>query len=154
MKNSKISIKEKIKSIEYAIESNEILLISKNENKVFLPYTIDELEEYAKRFPAEYPTLENVVKQEYMIPLDSLHKNPAQARFTETYYLIRRREGRNFLVALIYAIMFITRSQIDPAVIAACKTRRELVEYMKCLKENKLENFKHFKVIYDEEKSA
>lgn len=154
MKNIEFDIEEKIKSIEDPVDNNETLLISEKQNIVYLPYTIDELEDYARRFPAQYPTLETVVKQEYMIPLNSLYKNPAQARFLETYYLFKRREERNFFVALIYAIIFVRKSELNPAVIAACKTQEELEEYMKCLKENKLESFKHFKVVYDESISA
>lgn len=147
-------IEKKIKSIEAPIDNNETLLISEKQDKVYLPYTIDELEEYARRYPAEYPSLETVVKQEYMIDLSLLYKNPAHARFTETYYLIKRRERKNFVVALIYAIIFVTKSELNPAIIAACKNKDELIEYMNCLKENKLDDFKHFKVVYDEKIGA
>lgn len=154
MKELEFDIEEKIKSIESPIDNNETLIISEKQDKIYLPYTIDELEEYARCYPAEYPSLETVVKQEYMIPLSSLYKNPAHARFTETYYLIKKREGKNFVVALIYAIIFVTKSELNPAIIAACKNKNELIEYMNCLKENKLEDFKHFKIVYDEKIGA
>lgn len=147
-------INEKIRSIETPTDNNETLLISEKKNKVYLPYTIDELEEFARKYPAEYPSLETVVKQEYMIPLSSLYKNPAYARFIETYYLIKKREGKNIIIAFIYAITFVRKSELNPAIIAACKNRKELIEYMKCLKENKLDEFKYFKVVYDEKIGA
>lgn len=154
LKDVEFDIEEKIRSIESPIDNNETLIISEKQNKVYLPYTIDELEEYARRYPADYPSLETVVKQEYMIPLNSFYKNPAHARFSETYYLVRKRERRNVVIALIYAMIFVTKTELNPAVIAACKTQKELSEYMKCLKENKLENFTHFKVVYDQAMSA
>ena len=143
-------IEEKIKSIEFPIENNPTLLISENKNKVLLPYTLDELEEYERDNPKDYPNRENVVKKQYIIPLDSLYKNKALARFTQTYSLLRLREGENFFIALIYAIIFITKIKLDPAIIAACKNKDELLEYMKCLNENKLERFKAFEIIYDD----
>lgn len=154
VKDIEVDIDEKIKQIIDPIDNNETLVISERENKVFLPYTIDELEEYAKKYPAEYPSLQKVVKQEYMIPLNSLSKNPAQARFLETYYLIKNRERKNFIVAVIYGIIIVMKSQVNPAVIAACKNHNELEEYIRCLKENKLENFKYFKVLEDEKISV
>ncbi len=154
MNKLEFDIDEKIKSIEDPIDNNETLLISEKQDKVYLPYTIDELEEYARCYPAEYPSLETVVKQEYMIELSSLYKNPVHARFSETYYLIKRREGKNFIIALIYAFIFVGKSELNPAVIAACKNKNELIEYMNCLNKNKLDDFKHFKIVYDEKISA
>lgn len=154
LKNVEFDIEEKIKSIVSPIDNNETLIISEKKNKVYLPYTIDELEEYARRYPADYPSLETVVKQEYMIPLNSFYKNPVHARFSETYYLVRKRERRNAVISFIYAIIFAAKTDLNPAVIAACKTEKELSEYVKCLKEDRLENFTHFKVVYDEAMSA
>ncbi len=154
VKKVEFDIEEKIRSITVPVDNNETLLISEKQNKVYLPYTIDELEVYARRFPAQYPSLETVVEKEYMLPLNTFYKHPAQARFSETYYLIRKRERKNFIVALIYAIMFVTKSELNPAVIAACKNKNELTEYMTCLKQNKLEDFKYFKVVFDESISA
>lgn len=154
LKNVEFDIDKKIESIVSPVDNNETLIISEKQNKVYLPYTIDELEEYARRYPADYPSLETVVKQEYMIPLNSFYKNPAHARFSETYFLVRKRERRSAIIAFIYAAIFVTKTELNPAVIAACKTQKELSEYMKCLKEDKLENFTHFKVIYDEPMSA
>lgn len=154
VKNVEFDIEEKIRSIIDPVDNNETLLISEKQNRVYLPYTIDELEAYARRFPAQYPSLETVVEKEYMLPLNTLYKHPAQARFSETYYLIRKRERKNFIIALIYAIIFVTKSELNPAVIAACKSKDELKEYMRCYKENKLDEFKHFKVVFDESISA
>lgn len=154
LKNVEFDIEKKIESIVSPIDNNETLIISEKQNKVYLPYTIDELEEYARRYPADYPSLETVVKQEYMIPLNSFYSNPAHARFSETYFLMRKRERKSAIISFIYSLIVVTKTDLNPAVIAACKTQKELSEYIKCLKENKLENFTYFTVIYDEPLSA
>lgn len=150
-----INIGEKVKNKkQYTIENNETLLISEKENRVLLPYTIDELEEYAKRWPVEYPSLESVIKEQYMVPLNTFYEKPAKSRFTETYYLVRKREKKSIIIALIYAVILFTKTNLNPAIIAACKTKQELFEYIKCLKENKLDEFKPFKVVYEDEKKS
>lgn len=142
-------IENRIKDIESARENNDALLICVKQNKVILPFTIDELEEYIRHYPIEYPSRENVLKTQYMIPLDTISKKPLITRFKETYYLMKLREMKNWLVSVVYALLFAIKFKVNPAIIAACKTKAELLEYVKCIKEHKEEMFKPFKIITD-----
>lgn len=128
---------------------NRTLIISEKENKVYLPYTTDELEMYLKCYPESYTTLEDVVRKEFILPVTTFSEHPYKARFVETYNLMRNREDQNVIISLIYAIILSGMKKLNPAIIAACKTKEELKRYIDCLKDNNLENFKIFNTVYE-----
>ena len=67
-------------------------------------------------------------------------------RFRETYALIRDREGKSVLDALKYSFDLMFKDDLNPAIIAACKTQQQLEDYLYCLEHKNLEDFKHFKI--------
>jgi hypothetical protein len=143
------NIDEIIKTIIGASRNNDILIISEKQNKIYLPYTIDELENYLRSYPSEYLTLEKVVEDEFIIPFNSFYKNPSHTRFSEAYNLIKNRERKSSFSAFMYAINVAGNQKLNPAVIAACKTKKELSAYMNCLKRNNLDEFDYFDIIYE-----
>lgn len=146
---SNYDLEEKIRIIKEASTNNDTLIISEKQNKIFLPYTIDELEKYLKSYPEVYTSLVEVVDQEFILPFDTFLKHPARARFSETYNLIRNRQGKSIFSALIYAFKLIGRYNLNPAIIAACKTETQLDTYLYYLNSNDLGQFKLFKIIYE-----
>lgn len=146
---SNYDIEEKIKIIKEASTNNYSLIISEKKNKIFLPYTIDELEKYLKIYPEVYTSLVDVVEQEFILPFDTFLKHPARSRFTETYNLIRNRQGKSIFSAIMYAFKLIGKYNLNPAIIAACKTEHQLDSYLYYLNSNNLDKFKTFKIIYE-----
>ncbi len=142
------NIDETIELICKGSNHNRTLIISEKENKIYLPYTTDELETYLRYYPESYKTVEDVVKKEFILPVTTFSNHPYKSRFIETYNLMRNREEKNMIISFFYAIILFGMKKLNPAIIAACKTKKELERYIDCLKENNLENFKIFKTIY------
>ena len=84
------------------IQNNNTLIISEKDNKVFLPYTVSEIQSYMEKYPKEYKSLEYVINKEFILPLDYYTKHPSLARFREAYSLIRDREAKSVFDALKY----------------------------------------------------
>lgn len=142
-----VSIDEKIDRILEARSNNQLLVISKKYNKIYLPYTIDDLEEYLKCYPATYLSLKQVVEREYTIDFKSFYKNPIHSRFVEAYSIVKDKERKKAFKAIFFAIKIAGKRKLNPAVVAACRTQEELNTYIKCLKNNSLEKFKTFEVV-------
>ena len=75
--------------------------------------------------------------------------NQSMARFRETYSLYRDREATSVLEAFKAAMQLAFKGELNPAIIAACKTKKQLNNYLLCLEENKTDDFQDFKIIYD-----
>lgn len=146
---SDYNLEEKIKSISEGRSNNDTLIISEKKNKVYLPYTIDELEKYLKIYPEVYTSIVDVIDQEFILPFRDFFRFPVQARFSETYNLIRSRQGKSVIYSIMYGLKLLFKSNLNPAIIAACKTEEQLEDYLHCLNLNKLDKFKDFKIIYD-----
>lgn len=146
---SNFNLEEKVKIIKEATSDNDSLIISEKQDKIFLPYTIDELEKYLKSYPDVYTSLVDVVNQEFILPFNSFLKHPAKARFVETYNLIKNRQGNSIFSAIAYAIKLVGRYNLNPAIIAACKNETQLDTYLYYLNSNSVEEFKNFKIIYE-----
>lgn len=145
----KTKLNKNITKIESATCNNKILIISETENKVYLPYTIDELKEYIIKDKSNYKNLQEVIKKEFIKEYKTFFKNPVKARFIETYNLIRKREKGKIIIALFYAIKMMFYKNINSAIIAACKSKLELNNYLYFLKSKNTEAFEYFKIIYD-----
>lgn len=144
-----LSIPEKIEKIKEATYDNETLIISENENKVYLPYKISELLKYVESYPDVYTSLSDVVDQEFILPFDYFTRHPYKARFFETYNLIRNRAGYSVLTALRFSLKLIYKTNLNPVVIAACKTQTELKSLLYHLDNDGLKEFKYFNIIFD-----
>lgn len=128
------------------IQNNNTLIISEKDNKVFLPYTVSEIQSYMEKYPKEYKSLEYVINKEFILPLDYYTKHPSLARFREAYSLIRDREAKSVFDALKYALNIMFKYDLNPAIISACKTEEALNLYIKCLENKDLSKFNLFKI--------
>lgn len=140
---------KKIEKIEEGKFDNETLLISERTEKIYLPYKTSELLNYIHSYPNLYASLSDVVKQEYILPYTYFTEHPTKTRFTEAYNLIRNREGKNFVSATLFALKISKYRNLNPAIVASCKSREELEFYIDCLTNNRLEKFKNFNIAYE-----
>jgi len=62
---------------------------------------------------------------------------------------MRDRETKTILESLKYAIDIMFHYDLNPTIIAACKTQEQLENYLKCLSENNLSAFKDFEIRFE-----
>ena len=125
---------------------NDTLIISDPYQTVVLPYKVEELEKKLEK-NKKYKSIKDVLENEYVIPLDSF-KDPIKSRFREAFQLVKKKERGSLkeAVGLGFELMF--QSNLNPAIIAACKDLDELDIYLDCLDDNELEKFNCFKISY------
>lgn len=123
------------------------LLISEVDNKVVLPYSIEDLNKELTLNPDKYKNLEDIIDTLYTKPFKYYH-NSSLMRFKEAFKLIREREHGSFYQALDLAFELFLNYNLHPAVITACKNLTELDVYLSCLEYNELEDFHYFKTIF------
>ena len=76
-------------------------------------------------------------------------KHPVIARFRESYSLIRDKEAMSILDAFKFAMEMMFRYEINPAIIAACKSKLQLEKYLDCLSRKKLDEFSDFEINFE-----
>lgn len=76
-------------------------------------------------------------------------KHPVIARFREAYSLIRDRESKSVIDAFKYAFDIMFKYDLNPAIIAACKTQEQFENYLSCLDRKKLDEFKDFEIKFE-----
>ncbi|MBR3163474.1 MAG: hypothetical protein IKF17_05195 [Clostridia bacterium] len=130
-------------------EDNDTLLVSEKDSKVYLPYSKEEVLEYLEQYPKQYKSFSDVVNQEFIFPIDFYIKHPIIARFRETYALIRDRESKAIIDAFKMAMDTMFHHDLNPAIIAACKSQKQLEKYITCLEKKKLEEFNDFKIKFE-----
>lgn len=130
-------------------EENHTLLVSEKNKKVFLPYTKQEIALYLEQYPNSYTSFQDVIKKEFILSLDYYMKHPVVARFREAYSLIRDRESKSVIDAFKYAIDMMFRYELNPVIIAACKTQEQLDHYLSCLEKNTLDTFTDFNIKFE-----
>ena len=140
---------DKIDRIIKAEADNETLIISEKHNKIYLPYKVSEIRKYLKSYPDSYKDASDVVSQEFILDLSNFMKHPSKSRFQETYTLMRDRERNSVASSLLYSLKLTNKAELSPAVIAACKNKRDLDIYLNCLDKNRLSDFKAFNIIYE-----
>ena len=141
------SVYTNINSTKTQITDKKILLISEIQNKVFLPYSIDELNEIFKK-NKKYNSLQEIIDDKYTLPLDR-YKNPFVSRFKEAYSLMRNRENASIIDSINLAVEVTFNSLLNPAIITACKNLDELDIYLDCLSSNELDKFDIFEIKYE-----
>ena len=129
------------------LKDNPVLKIC--ERRVELPYTKKEIEDFMKAYPEEYKTVQDVVRKEFMINISIFNKHPILARFKEAYYLCRTKEMMSIFESFNYAKGIMFKTEINPYIVAAVKSKKQLEDYIKYLEENKLEEYPHFKIIFE-----
>lgn len=134
-------LSEPVKEKEY-IENT--LLISQENGKVILPYSLDNIYEFLKN-NSSYISVDDVIDKIFTRPL-KYYKNQPLARFKEAYKLIKDRENGSKKQALDLALELAFNTNLHPAIITACKSLDELDIYLSCLEYNELDDFHFFKV--------
>ena len=143
------NINNKIEEIISAKADNSSLIISERTKYIYLPYRIDELINYIENYPNVYSSLSDVVKQEFVLKFDYFISHPIKSRFEETYNLMKNREHKSSIESLKFAVKLSKMDNLNPAIIAACKTEYDLNNYLYHLNSNSLNKFKLFDIIYD-----
>lgn len=131
------------------MQSNPILIVSERLQKVFLPYTKAEILSFLEQYPEEYSSAEDVIEKEFVLSLNYYMHHPVTARFREAYSLIRDREAKSVMEALKYALNIMFRYDLNPTIIAACKSQQQLEHYISCLERNALSDFKDFEIRFE-----
>ena len=139
----------KVSDYKVSEKDNNVLIISEKDNKVFLPYRIEEINDYLEQFPNQYTSFENVVTKEFILPLDYYISHPVLSRFREAYSLCRDREAKPILESLKYGMDLMFNRNLNPAIIAACKTQDQLANYLNCLEKNDLKSFTDFEIKFE-----
>lgn len=127
--------------------SNNCLIISDEDQKVYLPYSFEEVDKKFKTYGDKYESITDLIEKEYIKP-SSFYKNPFTARFREAYKLMRRRQHGSIGAALALGIELAFETHLHPAIITACKNLEELDIYLDCLDDNELDKFSCFDIIY------
>lgn len=137
--------KEDVLYKPYKIQENNTLLISEKQEKIFLPYTLSDLSKYTVDTEK---SLEDIVRENFIISLHTF-RNPTISRFKETYNLAKNKSNYSLLKSFNFAVEVMFKRNLNPAIIVACKNIEELNDYLNCLKEQKLDAFKVFKIKYE-----
>ena len=124
------------------------LVISEEQKKVILPYTINQVKETLLKNNAEYSSLQDVIDKVYTKPIN-YYRFSAIARFKETYKLVREKEKGTRAKALELAFELLLNYNLHPAIITACKSLDELDVYLACLEDNALNEFRFFDIKYE-----
>lgn len=130
------------------LKDNDTLIISEKDNKVILPYTIKEVENLYQKKKKKYSSVQDLIKNEYIISAENF-KNPIKSRFREAYQLIKKREHGHLKEAIDLGFELMFQSNLNPAIIAACKNLKELDIYLDCLDDNELDKFSCFNIVYN-----
>lgn len=131
------------------IEDNKVLIVSEKNKIVILPYEKREIISYYEKYPKDYRSYKDVIKKQFTIPISSYASLPSLARFREGYALARDNEAKSFFDALKFGLALMFKSNLYPAIIAACKTEDCLNRYIECLDKNKLDEFKDFEIRFE-----
>ena len=124
-----------------------ILLISEAEQKVVLPYTMENVNKMLIDDPNKYKTIKDVIDNVYTKPI-GYYRYSSIMRFKEAFNLVRKREHGSFIKALDLGLELFSNYSLHPAVITACKNLNELDIYLACLEYNELDDFHFFKTIF------
>lgn len=131
------------------LKDNYKLVVSEKNNSVYLPYRVSEIESYLSNYPEEYSSNEDVINKEFILPLSHFIHHSSMARFREAYSLCRDREAKPIIESMKYAFSLAFKSNLNPVIIAACRTQEQLYNYIECLDSNHLDNFKDFEILYE-----
>ena len=130
------------------MKDNDTLIISEEENQVILPYKLAEVERQYKKNKKKYSSVKDLIQNEYIIPTENF-KNPIKSRFREAFQLIKKKEHGHLKEAIELGFELMFQSNLNPAVIAACKNLKELDIYLDCLDDNELDKFSCFNIVYN-----
>lgn len=128
---------------------NLVLKVSEKSQIVELPYTKAEVEKFLELYPNDYQTPEDVIIKEFTGAYSMYNKHPVLARFREAYYLSRTKEMKSIIDSFTFAKNMMFKGEINPTIIAAVKSQKQLEDYITCLQNNTLSDFPHFKIVFE-----
>lgn len=126
---------------------HNILIVSEKDQKAYLPYTYNEVEEIYHS-SNQYPSIENVIETLYILPLNRF-KNSVISRFRETLNLMIHKEKTSIIKAIDLALELMFKYELNPIIISACRNLDELDIYLDCLEENELFDFRCFEIRFE-----
>jgi hypothetical protein len=129
------------------MEDNNTLIISEKDDQIILPYTMEEVEKIYEKNKKKYSSVQDLIENEYILSTKDF-KNPIRARFREAYQLIKKKEHGHLKEAIDLGFEVMFQSNLNPAIIAACKSLKELDIYLDCLDDNELDKFSCFNIVY------
>ena len=131
---------------EPALDEENVLYISYKNEYARLPYSTEDIERIFSESPEKYSSIKDIIDKEYTVSLKNYKINSSSV-YDECYNIAKNIEGYNSLKAIKYASSIKRVANANPLVIRACKNIENIDLYIKCLSENKLEDFKLFKII-------
>lgn len=134
------------KVIEKPQETKRVLIISEKDSKVYLPYSKEEIDDLLNQ--GTYKTAEDAIREEFTIDLDKF-KNPLKSRFLEAYILSKDVAHQSRMESLRLGFELMTKYNLHPAIIAACRNIDELDIYLDCLDEDELDKFDVFDIKFE-----
>lgn len=141
---------EKVAKVDVEIEpqDNNILIISEKDQKAYLPFFYSEIEKIYKASENQYSTLQDVVNDLYVVPLNRF-QNSSVSRFRETFNLVRNKNKGSIIKAFDLGLELMFKYELNPIVIAACRNLDELDIYLDYLENGETDKFTCFNVIFD-----
>ena len=130
-------------------EHENTLIISEDKKFAVLPYFTEELIEHFSDNPEKYTSLKDIIDKEYTFSLDEINKNISSSRFKESFSLAKQKSNLSLVKATSFAYEISSHDKLNPIIIKACKNVDELNDYINCLENDNLNNFKHFKILYE-----
>ncbi len=124
------------------------MVVSEKEQKAYLPFFYSKVKEIYQNSKNIYETLQDVVDNLYVIPLDKF-KNSAISRFRESFYLVRNKENGSVSKAIDLGLELMFKYELSPIIIAGCRNLEELDIYLDCLEENEVQDFPCFEIKFE-----
>ena len=124
------------------------LIISEMQGKVFLPYTVDNLNKILEENKSKYKDINEVIEKEFVIPYE-IFKNPIFSRFKEAFKLIRYKEHGSIKEAFDLGMELLLNYNLHPAIISACRNIDELDIYLDYLENNETDKFSCFDIKFE-----
>ena len=124
------------------------LIISEIQQKVILPYTINNIKNILLIENTQYTSIQDVIDKLYTKPI-SYYKFPAISRFKETYNLAIKEDNMSKFKALSLSFEMFMNYNLHPAIITACNNLDTLDIYLACLDTNELNSFNYFNIKYE-----
>jgi hypothetical protein len=124
------------------------LIVSETKGKVFLPYTLSDLNELLEKHPQTFLDIDDVIAKNFTLPLTSF-KDLSIARFREAFKLMKRKEKSSIKDAFELGMELLFNYNLHPAIISACKNLDELDIYLDYLDSNETDKFDCFKIIFE-----
>ena len=144
------SLKTKIADFSNVVEDMKKTILQ-NDTSIQNFINNADVQNYFRMYSIKFSNVlqEDLQKQEFIYPTDYYLKHPAVSRFRETYALIRDREEKSIFEAFKFAMDMMFNYNLNPAIIAACKSQNQLEHYLDCLDNKTPNDFKDFEIKFE-----